>query len=103
MGVVGDYGGHHCSWCFTAEDIRFKLLTAQMADGPRWGNYPEKTDVKYIEGLVKKGEDEEMVTRVFRQIIRPFLIVGVAKMQEVLYICVYVYACILLRNWGTKN
>ena len=50
------YGGHHCSWCFNAEGIRNKLINAQQNDKPRWGDYPEKLDLGYINSLIKGGE-----------------------------------------------
>ena len=32
------------------------MLSAQKHDSPRWGDYPEKTNLTYIEGLIEKGE-----------------------------------------------
>ena len=29
IGVIGSYGGHHCSWCGTAEDIRSGIFDFQ--------------------------------------------------------------------------
>jgi beta-1,4-mannosyl-glycoprotein beta-1,4-N-acetylglucosaminyltransferase len=54
-GKLGHYAGYHCSWCYNPEGIRTKLLSAQKHDKPRWGDYPEKTDVSYISGLIQKG------------------------------------------------
>ncbi|XP_078286653.1 beta-1,4-mannosyl-glycoprotein 4-beta-N-acetylglucosaminyltransferase-like isoform X2 [Rhinoraja longicauda] len=47
--------GWHCSWCFQPEGIRFKLLSAQNGDFPRWGNYQEKRDLRYIRQLIQTG------------------------------------------------
>ena len=55
IGTIDHYAGYHCSWCYSPEGIRTKLLSAQKHDSPRWGDYPEKTDVKYIAGLIKTG------------------------------------------------
>ena len=49
------YAGYHCSWCYSPEGIRTKLLSAQKHDKPRWGDYPEKTDVGYIAKLIRTG------------------------------------------------
>ena len=54
-GGLGHYAGHHCSWCYSPEGIRTKLLSAQKHDKPRWGDYPEKTDLGYIADLVRVG------------------------------------------------
>ena len=48
-------GGWHCSWCFTPEGIRKKLLDAPFSDFPRFGDYPGKTEPRYIERLIKHG------------------------------------------------
>ena len=48
-------GGHHCSWCTDAEGIRTKLLSAQRADQPRWGDDPDKTRIAYIQCLIRRG------------------------------------------------
>ena len=48
-------GGWHCSWCFTPAGIRKKLLSAPFSDFPRYGDYPGKTETKYIERLIKYG------------------------------------------------
>ena len=53
--MPGNYAGHHCSWCFNLEGIKLKLLSAQRADTPRWGDFPEKSDLNYIQSLVQKG------------------------------------------------
>ena len=55
LGSLDHYAGYHCSWCYTPEGIRTKLLSAQKDDKPRWGNYPEKTDVNYIAKLIRTG------------------------------------------------
>jgi beta-1,4-mannosyl-glycoprotein beta-1,4-N-acetylglucosaminyltransferase len=55
LGSIGHYAGYYCSWCYNPEGIRTKLLSAQKDDKPRWGNYPEKTDLKYIEKLIRIG------------------------------------------------
>ena len=47
--------GWHCSWCFHPEGIRKKLLDAPRSDFPRYGDYPGKTEPKYIERLIKYG------------------------------------------------
>ena len=50
------FGGYHCSWCLHPKDIRTKLLSAQSGDNPRWGDYTEKTEIKYIEHLIETGD-----------------------------------------------
>ena len=55
VGKLGHYGGYHCSWCFSPEGIRTKLMSAQADDKPRWGDYPQKTDLTYIAKLIKRG------------------------------------------------
>ena len=47
--------GWHCSWCLPLEGMRNKLLSALNGDFPRWGDYPEKANLEYIEGLVRDG------------------------------------------------
>ncbi len=47
--------GWHCSWCCNATCIQNKLISAQNGDFPRWGDFPEKRELKYIESLVKRG------------------------------------------------
>ncbi len=49
------FPGYHCSWCYNPEGIRTKLMSAQKHDKPRWGDYPEKTNVTYIAKLIKTG------------------------------------------------
>ena len=56
IGYSHNYAGHHCSWCFKPEGIREKLLAAQKSDTPRWGDYPEKLDLNYINSLIKEGK-----------------------------------------------
>ena len=55
IGKLGHFAGYHCSWCYSPEGIRTKLLSAQKHDKPRWGDYPEKTDLNYIAELIKTG------------------------------------------------
>ena len=55
LGGLEHYAGYHCSWCYSPEGIRTKLLSAQKHDKPRWGDYPEKTDVGYIAKLIRIG------------------------------------------------
>lgn len=55
LGRVGAYAGYHCSWCYPPEGIRLKLMSAQKDDKPRWGDYPEKLDLKYIANLIRDG------------------------------------------------
>ena len=35
--------------------IRTKLASAQRHDKPRWGDFPEKMELPYIERLIKTG------------------------------------------------
>ena len=56
IGKIGHYAGYHCSWCYDPQGIRTKLLSAQKHDSPRWGDFPEKTDVAYIANLIRTGE-----------------------------------------------
>jgi len=55
LGASPYYAGHHCSWCTDPQGIRLKLETAQRHDKPRWGDYPEKLDLDYIQGLIETG------------------------------------------------
>lgn len=55
IGAIGHYAGYHCSWCYNPEGIRTKLLSAQKHDKPRWGDYPEKTNLTYISKLIQTG------------------------------------------------
>eukprot|EP00095_Tigriopus_kingsejongensis_P000459 snap_masked-scaffold217_size252476-processed-gene-1.4 protein:Tk00459 transcript:snap_masked-scaffold217_size252476-processed-gene-1.4-mRNA-1 annotation:"hypothetical protein DAPPUDRAFT_50861" len=55
-GTLDHYAGFHCSWCYSPQGIRTKLLSAQQHDKPRWGDYPEKTNVSYISGLIQNGQ-----------------------------------------------
>ena len=47
--------GFHCSWCYNAEGIRTKLLSAHVDDKPRWGDYADKIDLNYIGRLIATG------------------------------------------------
>ena len=31
-------------------------MSAQADDKPRWGDYPDKLELPYLEGLIQKGE-----------------------------------------------
>ncbi|XP_059098126.1 beta-1,4-mannosyl-glycoprotein 4-beta-N-acetylglucosaminyltransferase-like [Tigriopus californicus] len=55
IGSTSNPGGFHCSWCFSPAGIRVKLLSAQRADRPRWGDFPDKTRISYIHNLVRTG------------------------------------------------
>ncbi|XP_023341090.1 beta-1,4-mannosyl-glycoprotein 4-beta-N-acetylglucosaminyltransferase [Eurytemora carolleeae] len=55
LGNIGHYAGHHCSWCYSPEGIRLKLEAAQRHDKPRWGDYPDKLNLKYIQELIRTG------------------------------------------------
>ena len=57
VGIAGDYAGHHCSWCFkTPDEVRTKLISQNLADGPRYGRMKEKLDLDYIKRLTETGE-----------------------------------------------
>ena len=47
--------GWHCSWCFSPEGIRAKLIDAPHSDFPRYGNEKAKTGTAYIKRLIKHG------------------------------------------------
>ena len=47
--------GWHCSWCFSPQGIRKKLLDAPHSDFPRYGDFQKKTEDKYIQRLIKNG------------------------------------------------
>ncbi|XP_064472773.1 beta-1,4-mannosyl-glycoprotein 4-beta-N-acetylglucosaminyltransferase-like [Ornithodoros turicata] len=49
------HGGWHCSNCLPIPLIKVKMLSAQSADGPRWGDYPDKMNESYILYLVNEG------------------------------------------------
>ena len=57
--ILGEHGsnfvGWHCTWCTDIAGMQVKLASAINADFPRWGDYPEKYDKKYLRGLVKNG------------------------------------------------
>ena len=55
VGRLDHFAGYHCSWCYTPEGIKTKLLSAQKHDKPRWGDYPEKTNLTYIASLIRTG------------------------------------------------
>lgn len=55
LGSPFHFAGWHCSWCFTPEGIHFKLISAQNGDFPRWGDYEDKRDLKYIRELIRTG------------------------------------------------
>jgi len=55
VGSRNHLAGYHCSWCYDSEGIRVKLISAQADDKPRWGDYPEKTEISYIERLIETG------------------------------------------------
>jgi beta-1,4-mannosyl-glycoprotein beta-1,4-N-acetylglucosaminyltransferase len=55
IGEVGAYAGFHCSWCYSPEGIKLKLMSAQKDDKPRWGDFPDKLDLGYISGLIQNG------------------------------------------------
>ena len=55
-GTREHYAGYHCSWCYSPEGIRTKLLSAHADDKPRWGDYQEKLDLDYIGRLIRNGE-----------------------------------------------
>ena len=47
--------GWHCSWCFPPEGIQYKLISAHASDFPRWGTFPDKTELGFITKLVQQG------------------------------------------------
>ncbi|XP_048870186.1 beta-1,4-mannosyl-glycoprotein 4-beta-N-acetylglucosaminyltransferase [Brienomyrus brachyistius] len=55
IGSPFHFAGWHCSWCFTPEGIRLKLISAQNGDFPRWGDYEDKRDLDYIRELIRTG------------------------------------------------
>ncbi|XP_018601573.2 beta-1,4-mannosyl-glycoprotein 4-beta-N-acetylglucosaminyltransferase-like isoform X2 [Scleropages formosus] len=55
IGSPFHFAGWHCSWCFTPEGIRLKLISAQNGDFPRWGDYEDKRDLNYIQELIRTG------------------------------------------------
>lgn len=55
IGSPFHFAGWHCSWCFTPEGIRLKLISAQNGDFPRWGDYEDKRDLNYIRELIRTG------------------------------------------------
>ncbi|XP_065560165.1 beta-1,4-mannosyl-glycoprotein 4-beta-N-acetylglucosaminyltransferase-like isoform X2 [Artemia franciscana] len=56
LGTIKHPAGFHCSWCLRTESIRQKMLAAHKDDKPRWGDFPNKTDLNYIINLIKTGE-----------------------------------------------
>ncbi|XP_063059162.1 beta-1,4-mannosyl-glycoprotein 4-beta-N-acetylglucosaminyltransferase isoform X2 [Engraulis encrasicolus] len=55
LGSPFHFAGWHCSWCFTPEGIHLKLVSAQNGDFPRWGDYEDKRDLRYIRELIRTG------------------------------------------------
>uniref|UniRef100_A0A8C9SQP1 Beta-1,4-mannosyl-glycoprotein 4-beta-N-acetylglucosaminyltransferase n=2 Tax=Scleropages formosus TaxID=113540 RepID=A0A8C9SQP1_SCLFO len=55
IGSPVHFAGWHCSWCFPPEGIYYKLISAQNGDFPRWGDYEDKRDLKYIRELIQTG------------------------------------------------
>ena len=67
LGISQHFSGYHCSWCFTADRIKQKLISAQSGDPPRWGDYEDKTDISYINSLIENGkwfDDTPKLTKV---------------------------------------
>ena len=56
LGNSPHYAGFHCSWCFPPAGIRDKLASAQAEDKPRWGDYPDKMELGYLQSLIKTGQ-----------------------------------------------
>ena len=56
IGRIGHLSGFHCSWCYTPEGIRIKMMSAQNSDQPRWGDDPDKLKVEYIRRLINTGQ-----------------------------------------------
>ena len=56
LGNSPHYAGFHCSWCFPPGGILVKLSSAQSEDKPRWGDYPDKMELGYLQSLVKTGQ-----------------------------------------------
>lgn len=54
-GTVGHYAGWHCSWCFSPENMVYKMDSAQAADLPRWGDFPQKKNLTYITSRIWQG------------------------------------------------
>ena len=47
--------GFHCSWCTEPLGIQTKLLSAINEDFPRWGDYPTKCTLSYLDSLIAQG------------------------------------------------
>ena len=47
--------GIHCTWCFKPDYIQIKLVSGINGDFPRWGDFPHKCQVPYIESLIARG------------------------------------------------
>ena len=39
--------GWHCSWCFNAQGVRYKMLAAHVSDTPRWGSFKNFTGASH--------------------------------------------------------
>jgi len=85
--------GWHCSWCFTTEGVRKKLLDAPFSDYPRYGDYPGKTETKYIERLIKHGlyfdgnklrEDGEVDETIDKEFAPPYILLHRQQFQYLL-------------------
>ena len=55
--------GWHCSWCCDPACIQTKLISAQNGDFPRWGSFPEKTNIHYIISRIQTGVWFDNVTK----------------------------------------
>lgn len=85
LGSYRRYAGWHCSWCFPPNGIQIKLISAINADKPRWGDYPEKRNLTYIENLIRFGkwfddtdlvEDKKITTPEYDDFYAPKYIVS---------------------------
>ncbi|XP_046400772.1 beta-1,4-mannosyl-glycoprotein 4-beta-N-acetylglucosaminyltransferase-like isoform X2 [Ischnura elegans] len=57
IGSADHPAGFHCSWCFRGPlGLQVKLVSSQLADGPRWGNYEDRLVPEYLERIVEEGE-----------------------------------------------
>ncbi len=55
MGDITYYAGWHCTYCFTPEGVRIKLMSTINADFPRWGDIWGKLDLSDIRHRMRKG------------------------------------------------